>query len=92
MDAVASFDGDKMYLHMVNGLQDETVECSIRVAGFDFKGVKHRYLTSPSPDDRNTFEEPGKVVPRDGVRAESRNGEIILSLEPCSVHLLTLTR
>ncbi len=92
VDAVASFDGDKMYLHMVNGLQDETVECSIRVAGFDFKGVKHRYLTSPSPDDRNTFEEPGKVVPRDGVRAESRNGEIILNLEPCSVHLLTLTR
>jgi alpha-N-arabinofuranosidase len=92
VDAVASFDSDKMYLHVVNGLQDETVECSIRVAGFDFKRVKHRYLTSPSPDDRNTFDEPGKVVPRDGGRIESRNGEIILNLEPCSVHLLTLTQ
>ncbi|GBC70650.1 Intracellular exo-alpha-(1-_5)-L-arabinofuranosidase [Candidatus Calditenuaceae archaeon HR02] len=92
VDAVASCDGNKMYVHIVNGSQDEAVDCSIRVAGFDFKSVKHRYLAGSTPDDRNTFEEPGKVVPRDSEKVESRNGEIILSLPACSVHLLTLTR
>ncbi|MCS7145572.1 MAG: alpha-L-arabinofuranosidase C-terminal domain-containing protein [Nitrososphaerota archaeon] len=92
VDAVASFDGDKMFIHLVNGMPDEAVDCGIKVAGFDFKNVRHRYLASSSPDDRNTFEQPNIVVPREGQQVRTANGEIKMSLPPCSVNLLTLYR
>ncbi|MEM2898145.1 MAG: alpha-L-arabinofuranosidase C-terminal domain-containing protein [Nitrososphaerota archaeon] len=58
MDAVATLEGDKMFLHLANGMPDEPVEYSIRVKGFDFGAVEHRYLASSSPDDRTPLSSP----------------------------------
>jgi len=92
VDAVASFNQDKMFLHIVCRNADEPVECSIQVAGFDLRDVRHRYLAGDSPDDKNTFEQPNNVMPRDGKDISVSNGEVKLTLQPCSVHLLTFSR
>lgn len=92
VDAVASFDGDSMFIHLVNGLPDEPVDCTVRVAGFDFSSIRHRFLAASTPDERNTFEEPDRVAPREGRVLSAANGELRLRLEPCSVNLLRLGR
>lgn len=92
VDAVASFNEEKVFLHLACREDSEPVECSIRVSGFEFRSVEHRYLSSASPDDRNTFEQPDNVVPKKGTEVEAKEGGVRLVLPPCSVHLLVFSR
>lgn len=87
VSASISEDRNKIYIHLVNRNPVEAYSCRINVRGFIPKIVKHSYITSENPDDKNTWKDPDKIfiVER---KPKKWRGEITIPSK--SVNLLTL--
>ena len=77
-----------MHISLVNIDAVKAQEVVIQVAGAGVRSVRARLLASGRIQDHNTFEAPETVKPAPFTGARAGNGEIRLTMPPCSVVVL----
>ena len=91
IDASATMDKDVIYIYIVNRNDYEEADCTINLKGFVPKVVKHQYISGKSIDDRNTFDDPGRVSIQDSKDAKVSGYKVKLLLPPHSVNLVKIS-
>jgi alpha-L-arabinofuranosidase len=79
-----------VHISITNINADKAESISINIEGENFKKVSGRILTSPKPQDHNTFDDPEKVKPQIFTRASLKDNVINLTIPPFSVVVLEL--
>jgi alpha-N-arabinofuranosidase len=92
VDAIAAKDGaGAVWLAVTNIDPTRTVEISARLAGITPTSASGETLTAPAVDSVNTFDAPGTVAPTP-VSAKIQGDQVVLTLEPKSVTVLSMRR
>ncbi|MEM1509126.1 MAG: alpha-L-arabinofuranosidase C-terminal domain-containing protein [Thermofilaceae archaeon] len=86
--AVYSREESRLYLTVVNRHPEEEAEVNLRIKGFPPSKAVHKFVAGFSVEDRNTFNDPHKVVVEK--RELAVNSMQAIPLPPHSVNLLIL--
>jgi alpha-L-arabinofuranosidase len=90
VDAIAARDAaGTLWLAATNVDPNQPAEIAVRVAGASVTSAAGETLTAPAVDSVNTFEAPRTVAPKP-VTAKVEGGQLVLTLDPKSVTVLSL--
>src|SRR5262249_22503885 len=90
VDAIAAKDKyGKLWIEITNVDPNRSVDINLNVGGINARSATGETLTAPNVDSVNTFEQPHAVRSRP-LSARSKNGKLILTLEPKSVSVVSV--
>ncbi len=91
ISASASRDKEGLtHISIVNIDPAKTNQVHIQIQGVNLKIKNGRILQSPKIQDHNSFEEPEKIKPQLFQGASMKGNELLLTLPPASVVVMTL--
>jgi len=89
LTATLTEDRETLHLHVVNRHENEQAELKVAFRGFKPRKAAQLYVAGRSAEDRNTLDEPNKVGIEEAP-AEVERGEVLITLSPHSVNVVTL--
>ena len=79
-----------IHISLANIDAGKTQDISLDINGAKFNAVSGRIITSKKLQDYNSFDEPGKIMPKEFKEAKLSNNVLQVKLPPFSVVVLTL--